>query len=69
MMQGQRDLITLGHMLLSELAPLVNAQQGVIYVVDTDDAAAAPRLRQLAGYADARASDDDDRATSSSARA
>ena len=35
MMQGQRDLITLGHMLLSELAPLVNAQQGLMYVVET----------------------------------
>jgi CheY-like chemotaxis protein/signal transduction histidine kinase/HAMP domain-containing protein len=51
MMQGQRDLITLGHMLLSELAPLVNAQQGLIYVVDTEQA--VPRLRKLAGYADA----------------
>jgi hypothetical protein len=31
MLQGQRDLTTVGKMLLSELAPLVNAQQGVIY--------------------------------------
>ena len=31
MLQGQRDLTTVGRMLLSELAPLVNAQQGVIY--------------------------------------
>jgi CheY-like chemotaxis protein/signal transduction histidine kinase/HAMP domain-containing protein len=51
MMQGQRDLITLGHMLLTELAPLVNAQQGLIYVVDVESS--APRLRRLAGYADA----------------
>ena len=51
MMQGQRDLITLGRMLLSELAPLVNAQQGLIYVVDAENA--VPRLRKLAGYADA----------------
>ena len=50
MMQGQRDLITLGRMLLSELAPLVNAQQGLMYVVDAESA--APRLRKLAGYAD-----------------
>ena len=28
MLQGQRDLVTVGKMLLSELAPLVNAQQG-----------------------------------------
>ena len=58
MMQGQRDLITLGRMLLSELAPLVNAQQGVIYVVDPEDAHGRTRLRQLAGYADAPESDD-----------
>ena len=31
MLQGQRDLAAVGRMLLSELAPLVNAQQGVIY--------------------------------------
>jgi len=31
MLQGQRDLATVGRMLLSELVPLVNAQQGVIY--------------------------------------
>jgi len=52
MMQGQRDLITLGRMLLSELAPLVNAQQGLMYVVETGDADSPPQLRQLAGYAD-----------------
>src|SRR5207342_2867333 len=51
MMQGQRDLITLGRMLLSELAPLVNAQQGLIYVVDGEQT--VPRPRKLAGYADA----------------
>ncbi|GAA5066861.1 HAMP domain-containing protein [Lysobacter panacisoli] len=52
MMQGQRDLLTLGQMLLSELAPLVDAQQGVMYIVDEGVDGAAPRLRQLAGYAD-----------------
>jgi len=31
MLQGQRDLVTVGRMLLSELTPLVNAQMGVIY--------------------------------------
>ena len=31
MLQGQRDLATVGRMLLSELAPLVNAHQGLIY--------------------------------------
>src|SRR5689334_21212301 len=31
MLQGQRDLATVGRMLLSELVPLVNAHQGVVY--------------------------------------
>ncbi len=51
MMQGQRDLITVGRTLLSELAPLVNAHQGVMYVMEPDESA-APSLNQLAGYAD-----------------
>ena len=37
MLQGQRDLTTVGRMLLSELAPLVNAQQGVIYQMEADE--------------------------------
>jgi CheY-like chemotaxis protein/HAMP domain-containing protein len=54
MMQGQRDLLTLGRMLLSELAPLVEAQQGLMYVVEEyqgDGGDDGKRLRQLAGYA------------------
>jgi HAMP domain-containing protein/CheY-like chemotaxis protein/signal transduction histidine kinase len=50
MLQGQRDLITVAQTLLSELAPLVDAQQGSMYIVEDTDA--EPRLRQLAGYAD-----------------
>jgi HAMP domain-containing protein/CheY-like chemotaxis protein/signal transduction histidine kinase len=50
MMQGQRDLVTVGKLLLSELAPLVNAQQGIIYVMD--GVAESPHLRELASYAD-----------------
>ncbi len=34
MLQGQRDLTLVGRLLLSELAPLVGAHQGVIYQVD-----------------------------------
>ena len=34
MLQGQRDLVTVGKMLLSELAPLVNAQQGTVYQME-----------------------------------
>jgi HAMP domain-containing protein/GAF domain-containing protein len=50
MLPGQRDLATVGRMLLSELAPLINAQNGVIYLVDTE---VSPGLRLLAAYADA----------------
>jgi HAMP domain-containing protein/CheY-like chemotaxis protein/signal transduction histidine kinase len=50
MMQGQRDLLTVAQMLLSDLAPLVNAQQGVMYVMDENES--PPTLKQLAGYAD-----------------
>jgi HAMP domain-containing protein/CheY-like chemotaxis protein/signal transduction histidine kinase len=50
MMQGQRDLVTVGKLLLSELAPLVNAQQGVVYVME--GAGTASELKELASYAD-----------------
>jgi HAMP domain-containing protein/CheY-like chemotaxis protein len=50
MLQGQRDLFTVGQMLLSELAPLVGAQQGTIYQMELGDDNRW-RLRLLAGYA------------------
>jgi HAMP domain-containing protein/CheY-like chemotaxis protein len=37
MLQGQRDLGTVGRKLLSELAPLVNAQQGLIYQMEGEE--------------------------------
>ncbi|MEJ1157938.1 HAMP domain-containing protein [Prosthecomicrobium sp. N25] len=49
MLQGQRDLSTVGRTLLSELAPLVEAQHGVIYQVETDEPGV---LSLLAAYAD-----------------
>ena len=50
MLQGQRDLFTVGQMLLSELAPLVESQQGAIFqMTQTDEGASV--LRRLAGYA------------------
>jgi HAMP domain-containing protein/CheY-like chemotaxis protein/signal transduction histidine kinase len=49
MLQGQRDLGTVGRMLLSELAPLVNAQQGVIYQMEGEDAAGMVLLSAFAG--------------------
>jgi CheY-like chemotaxis protein/HAMP domain-containing protein/signal transduction histidine kinase len=52
MLQGQRDLATVGRMLLSELTPLVNAQQGVIYRMEAEEPEDAPRLRLLSAFAD-----------------
>jgi HAMP domain-containing protein/CheY-like chemotaxis protein len=49
MLQGQRDLATVGRLLLTELTPLVDAQLGVIYQVDSE---AGGSLRLLAAYAD-----------------
>jgi CheY-like chemotaxis protein/signal transduction histidine kinase/HAMP domain-containing protein len=48
MLQGQRDLTTVGRLLLTELTPLVNAHIGVIYQVENED---SPQLRLLAAYA------------------
>src|SRR5258705_9174296 len=48
MLQGQRDLSTVGRLLLSELAPLVNAHMCVIYQVDNEG---HPQLRLLSSYA------------------
>jgi hypothetical protein len=50
MLQGQRDLATVGRMMLSELAPLVEAQHGVIYQVEGEGKTQG--LKLLAAYAD-----------------
>jgi HAMP domain-containing protein/CheY-like chemotaxis protein/signal transduction histidine kinase len=50
MLQGQRDLTTVGRLLLSELTPLVNAHQGVIYQMEGEEKNSS--LRLLAAYAD-----------------
>jgi HAMP domain-containing protein/CheY-like chemotaxis protein/signal transduction histidine kinase len=49
MLQGQRDLATVGRMLLSELAPLVSAQQGVIYQMGDEQSAEMTLLSAFAG--------------------
>ncbi len=61
LLQGQRDLMAVGKMVLSELAPVVSAQQGVFYIVQNPVAdgksVAAPgsesdaRIKLLASYA------------------
>jgi signal transduction histidine kinase/ActR/RegA family two-component response regulator/HAMP domain-containing protein len=49
MLQGRGDLVTVSRMLLSELAPLVNVQRGVLY--GRAKRADEPRLELLASYA------------------
>src|SRR5437660_1073281 len=48
MLQGQRDIQTVARTLLSELAPLVTAQHGVFYAMDTQDS--TRRLKLLSSY-------------------
>jgi CheY-like chemotaxis protein/methyl-accepting chemotaxis protein len=49
MLQGQRDLTTVGRLLLSELTPLVSAQLGVIYQVENEE---LQTMQLLSAYAD-----------------
>ena len=49
MLQGQKDLNTVGALILSELAPVVAAQQAEFYVLDSNYDAS--QLRLLASYA------------------
>src|SRR2546421_9169894 len=48
MLQGQRDLVAVGQMILSELAPVVGAQQAEFYVLAGEE---NPKLRLLASFA------------------
>ncbi|HUQ24551.1 MAG TPA: response regulator, partial [Burkholderiales bacterium] len=48
MLQGQRDLVAVGQMILSELAPVVGAQQAEFYVLSGDE---HPSLRLVASFA------------------
>jgi len=49
MLQGQRELNTVGQMMLTELAPLVNFQQGTIYHLASSGSGS--ELRLLSSYA------------------
>jgi signal transduction histidine kinase/ActR/RegA family two-component response regulator len=49
MLQGQKDMLSLARLLLSELAPVVSAQHGAFYVVDAG--CGEPCCRLLASYA------------------
>src|SRR5436305_6340653 len=49
MLEGQKDLLTVGRLILSELAPVVSDQQGVFYIMN--GASEEPELTLLASYA------------------
>jgi HAMP domain-containing protein/signal transduction histidine kinase/DNA-binding response OmpR family regulator len=49
MLQGQKDLVAVGHLILSELAPVVGAQRAEFYVLRYTHE--QPRLRLMASYA------------------
>jgi HAMP domain-containing protein/signal transduction histidine kinase/ActR/RegA family two-component response regulator len=49
MLQGQRDLLTVGKLILSELAPVVSAQHGAFYIMS--NSVEEPELKLLASYA------------------
>jgi len=49
MLQGQKDMLTVARLILSELAPVVGAQHAVFYIVDATRP--EPVLRLLASYA------------------
>ena len=49
MLQGQRDFLTVGKLILSELAPLVSAQQGAFYMIANSNGESEVKL--LASYA------------------
>ena len=61
MLQGQKDMLTVGKLILSELAPVVTAQHGVFYLMETPKEEAPeekiqeeknePFLKLLASYA------------------
>jgi hypothetical protein len=48
MLQGERDLTTVSNLIMSELAPLVNAQYGVFYVTKREEE--ETKLELVASY-------------------
>ncbi|GAB4092242.1 HAMP domain-containing protein [Flaviaesturariibacter terrae] len=51
MLQGQKDLATVTRRILSELAQVVNAQQGMFYILEQDDEERAKKLKLFSAYA------------------
>jgi len=61
MLQGQKDLLTVGKLILSELAPVISAQQGVFYTMDSSKDDGELYLKLLASYAHRERKDFNDR--------
>ncbi|HKS21857.1 MAG TPA: response regulator, partial [Thermoanaerobaculia bacterium] len=51
MMQGQKSLQSVSQMILSELAPVVNAKHGVFYIMDSSNGGGEPTLHLASTYA------------------
>jgi len=51
MLQGQKDLNTVTRRILSELAQVVNAQQGMFYILEQDDNGQNQKLKLFSAYA------------------
>ncbi len=49
LMQGQRNIVSVAQLIMSELTPLLDAQQGAFYTMETD-AAGDPVLQLIASY-------------------
>jgi signal transduction histidine kinase/HAMP domain-containing protein/ActR/RegA family two-component response regulator len=49
MMQGQRNIVAVAQLIMSELTPLVDAQHGAFYILDSD-ATDEPQLHLVASY-------------------
>ena len=49
LLQGQKDLMAVARLILSELAPVVSAQHGAFYLLDSEGG--APVLKLLSSYA------------------
>src|SRR5262249_51815771 len=50
MLQGQRDLMTVTKLILSELAPVISAQQGVFYMMEEANAEKSLKLCSTYAY-------------------
>src|SRR6185503_14422002 len=54
LLQGQKDMVAVGQMILSELAPLVSEQHGAFYIAENGDQNPALKLRASYAYKERR---------------